>query len=219
MTVEAKICGINDAAAMHAAVDGGASFVGLVFYPPSPRDLTPESAASLAALVPAGIVRVGLFVDAEDDVIAAARDAAGLDMAQLHGSESPQRCDEVRERFGLKAMKALKIADAADVDAAAVYDGHVDWLMFDAKAPASMAGALPGGNALRFDWTLLAGWKWPVPWMLAGGLTADNVATAWWPAPVSAMMRFLPMRRASRIWPMQLLILCAPVWLSSSRLK
>lgn len=178
MTIEAKICGINDAAAMRAAVGGGAAFVGLVFYPPSPRKLTPESAAPLAALVPAGVVRVGLFVDAEDDVIAAARDAAGLDMAQLHGSESPQRCDEVRERFELKVMKALKVGEAADVDAAAAYEGHVDWLMFDAKAPAGMKGALPGGNALAFEWALLAGRTFPVPWMLAGGLTPDNVGEA-----------------------------------------
>jgi phosphoribosylanthranilate isomerase len=178
MTVRAKICGINDAAAMHAAIDGGASFVGLVFYPPSPRNVTPGLAAALAALVPEGVVRVGLFVDADDATIAAACKHARLDMAQLHGRESPARCDAVRARFGVKVMKALKIAEATDIDAADDFDGHADWLMFDAKAPASLAGALPGGNALAFEWALLAGRRFPLPWMLAGGLTPGNVAEA-----------------------------------------
>jgi phosphoribosylanthranilate isomerase len=178
MTVQAKICGINDAAAMQAAIAGKADFVGLVFYPPSPRNVTPEAAAPLAALVPDGVVRVGLFVDADDALIAAAHRHARLDMAQLHGSEPPQRCAEIRRRFGLKTMKAIKIADAADIDAAAAWYDHVDWLMFDAKAPATMKGALPGGNALAFEWALLAGRTFPHPWMLAGGLNPANVAEA-----------------------------------------
>lgn len=178
MSVHAKICGINDAPAMHAAIDGGAAFVGLVFYPPSPRNVTPQAAAPLAALVPDGIIKVGLFVDPDDTLIAAAHAAAQLDMIQLHGSETPQRCDAVRARFGLKVMKALKIADAPDIDAASAYAGHVDWLMFDAKAPDNMAGALPGGNALAFEWALLAGRTFFAPWMLAGGLNPDNVAEA-----------------------------------------
>ncbi len=178
MTVRAKICGINDAAAMRAAIDGDAAFVGLVFYPPSPRNVTPEAAGPLAALVPPSVVRVGLFVDPDDTLIAAAHRHAALDMAQLHGSESPARCDEIRDRFGLKVMKALKIAEAADIEAADAYIGHVDWLMFDARTPTGMKGALPGGNALAFEWALLAGRSFAVPWMLAGGLTPDNVAEA-----------------------------------------
>ncbi|MEK9661885.1 MAG: phosphoribosylanthranilate isomerase [Alphaproteobacteria bacterium] len=178
MAVQAKICGINDAVAMHAAIDGGADFVGLVFYPPSPRNVPPDVAAPLAELVPNDITRVGLFVDPDDALIEAARDAAGLDMAQLHGNESPARCDEVRQRFGLPVMKALKIAEAADLDAVDAYAGHVDWLMFDAKAPADMKGALPGGNALAFEWALLSGRSFSRPWMLAGGLNPANIAEA-----------------------------------------
>jgi phosphoribosylanthranilate isomerase len=99
-------------------------------------------------------------------------------MVQLHGSESPERCAQIRERFNIPVMKAIKIADTADIDAAVAYTGHVDWLMFDAKAPAGMTGALPGGNALAFEWALLAGRRFPVPWMLAGGLNPENVAEA-----------------------------------------
>jgi phosphoribosylanthranilate isomerase len=140
--------------------------------------VTPAAAAPLAALVPKSIIRVGLFVDPEDALIAAACDSAGLGMLQLHGSESPARCSSIRESTGLAVMKAIKIADAADIDAAGAYAGHVDWLMFDAKAPADMKGALPGGNALAFEWALLAGRRFSVPWMLAGGLNPENIAEA-----------------------------------------
>ncbi len=178
MNITAKICGINDAAAMQTAVDAGARFVGLVFYPPSPRALEPDAAAALADLVPAGVTKVGLFVDPEDTLLDHVRDKVSLDMVQLHGAESPERCRSVRSRTGLPVMKAIKVASADDLAAADDYDGAVDWLMFDAKAPADMANALPGGNALAFDWTLLAGRDWPVPWMLAGGINAGNVAEA-----------------------------------------
>ncbi len=178
MAVTAKICGINDAAAMRSAVAGGAGFVGLVFYPPSPRSLTPEAAAELAALVPDGITKVGLFVDPDDALLTQVLDHVPLDLLQLHGSETPERCADIRKRFGRPVMKAIKVATADDVSAANDYCDTVDWLMFDAKAPASMTDALPGGNALPFDWTLLAGRSWPVPWMLAGGLDPDNIATA-----------------------------------------
>ena len=174
--VDAKICGINDATAMRTAVAAGARFVGLVFYPPSPRSLDPAAAADLAALVPDGITKVGLFVDPDDDFIDAVLDAVSLDMIQLHGSEPPERCQALRARTGLPVMKAIKVSTRDDIDAADAYIGSVDWLMFDAKAPADLAGALPGGNALTFDWTLLSDLTFPVPWMLAGGLDPDNVA-------------------------------------------
>src|SRR5690606_2255505 len=128
-------CGINDAAAMHAAIAGGARFVGLVFYPPSPRALTPERAAELAALVPEGVTRVGLFVDPDDALLARVLAAVPLDLLQLHGEETPARCREIGERFALPVMKAIKVAGAADVEAADAYAGAVDWLMFDARAP------------------------------------------------------------------------------------
>ncbi|UCH74233.1 MAG: phosphoribosylanthranilate isomerase [Rhodospirillales bacterium] len=178
MTVRAKICGLNNPEAVAAAVTGGAAFVGFVFYPPSPRAVTPERAAGLAADVPGSVGKVGLFVDADDDEIDAALAATALDILQLHGTESPERVSELRARTGLRVMKAIPVAAPADVERAPDYYEAADWLMFDAKPPKDMAGALPGGNALAFDWLLLKGWDFPLPWMLAGGLDADNVAEA-----------------------------------------
>ena len=178
MTVEAKICGISGAEAMAAAIDGGAAFVGLVFYPPSPRYVTPEAAADLAALVPAGIVKTGLYVDAEDAVFEATVAAGTLDLLQLHGDESPDRVRALKDAFGLPVMKAIKVAGPEDLAAADAYLGVADRLLFDAKAPKEMTGALPGGNALAFDWQLIAGRDWACPWMLSGGLTADNLEEA-----------------------------------------
>lgn len=178
MKVEAKICGINSAAAMAAAVEGGAAYVGLVFYPPSPRAVDAAEAARLASLAAKPVVKVGLFVDAEDETIADVVDNVALDMLQLHGAESPARVAAIKDRFGLPVMKAVKIAGPDDLETVADYAGVADRILFDAKAPAGMAGALPGGNALAFDWQLLAGRRWPLPWMLSGGLDAENVAEA-----------------------------------------
>jgi phosphoribosylanthranilate isomerase len=178
MTVEAKICGINSPEAMRAAVDGGAAFVGLVFYPPSPRSLTPERAAELAALAPAPVLKVGLVVDMDDAGIERILAAVPLDLLQLHGSETPERVRAIRARTGVATMKAIKVATEDDVAAAERYVGVADRLLFDAKAPPEMTGALPGGNALMFDWQLLGGRRWPCPWMLSGGLDATNVAEA-----------------------------------------
>lgn len=178
MPVKVKICGLNSAAAVAAAVAGGASHLGFVFYPASPRALQPASAAGLVRIVPKGIVKVGLFVDAGDETIEAVLKEAPLDMLQLHGDESPCRVKELRRRFGLPVMKALRIASAVDIAAADEYLPTADWLLFDAKPPASMKGALPGGNALSFDWALLAGRRWNRPWMLSGGLNLGNLAAA-----------------------------------------
>lgn len=178
MTVRAKICGLNDPAAVRAAVEGGAAFVGFVFYPPSPRAVTPDRAAELASMVPAAVGKVGLFVDAGDDEIDAALTKASLDMLQLHGSESPERVAELRRRTGLKVMKVFKLAGPEDLEPVPAWYDVADWLMFDAKPPKDMKNALPGGNALAFDWLLLKDWEFPLPWMLAGGLDAGNVAEA-----------------------------------------
>ena len=174
----AKICGVNSRAAMDAARQGGAAFVGLVFYPPSPRAVTPGQAAEIAGGEPALTRTVGLFVDAGDDEIATAVARAPLDLLQLHGSETPDRVAAIRERFGLPVMKAVKVAEAGDLAAADSYGEVADWLLFDAKPPKELKDALPGGNAVSFDWSLLAGRDWPVPWMLSGGLDAGNVAEA-----------------------------------------
>lgn len=178
MAVKAKICGLNHPAAIAAAVAGGASHVGFVFYPPSPRSIDPLKAASLAAGIPDGIVKVGLFVDASDEDFARTLAEAKLDMLQLHGDETPRRIKDVRRKFGKPVMKALKVASAADIAAADEYLPVVDWLLFDAKPPPDMKGALPGGNAISFDWSLIAGRGWSKPWMLSGGLNERNLADA-----------------------------------------
>lgn len=178
MSVRVKICGVNSRPALDAAIAGGAGFIGFNFYPPSPRALTPEAAAALAAAVPPVIAKVGVLVDEPDERIAEILARVSLDMLQPHGKETPSRVDDIRRRFGLPVMKALKIAEAADLAVADRYFGHADWLLFDAKPPPQMTGALPGGNALSFDWQLLAGRSWPSPWMLSGGLTPENLAEA-----------------------------------------
>jgi len=178
MPVTAKICGINDPVAMQTAVAAGAHFVGLVFYPPSPRAVTPDEAAALTALVPPGVTRVGLFVDAEDAAIDAVLSAAPLDMLQLHGKEPPERVAALKRRFGIAVMKAIPVAGEDDLTRADGYRDVADWLMFDAKPPKDMTNALPGGNALTFEWQLLAGRQWSLPWMLAGGLNSGNAAEA-----------------------------------------
>ncbi len=176
--MRAKICGINSAATMDAAVEGGAAYVGLAFYPPSPRALTPAAAALLAARVPPGIAKVGLFVDASDSEIAAVLAAVPLELLQLHGGETPERVAEIRQRHGVAVMKVQKVTSAEDLTGLEAYFPHIACLLFDAKAPPGMKNALPGGNALSFDWRLLSGRDWPCPWMLAGGLSIANVEEA-----------------------------------------
>ncbi|GIK98500.1 MAG: N-(5'-phosphoribosyl)anthranilate isomerase [Alphaproteobacteria bacterium] len=178
MAVGAKICGLSTPDTVAAAVAGGAAFVGFVFYARSPRAVTPDEAASLGRLVPPSVGKVGLFVDEGDDRLAQVLAACPLDLLQLHGSETPARIAEIRARSGVQVMKAISVAGAVDIASAAPYAEAADWLMFDAKPPGDMAGALPGGNALSFDWRLLAGRQWARPWMLAGGLHAGNLAEA-----------------------------------------
>ena len=178
MTVTAKICGINDPEAMRAAITGRASHVGLVFYPPSPRAVSPGEAMALSAVVPERVLKVGLFVDPEDDQIDKTLSVVKLDMLQLHGDETPDRVRDLKARTGKKVMKVIKVSEPEDLVRAEAYVRIADALMFDAKPPKGMKDALPGGNAVSFDWRVLSGRKWPLPWMLAGGLTKDNVATA-----------------------------------------
>ncbi len=175
MTVAVKICGLNTAETIAAAVEGGAAYLGFNFYPKSPRAVTPETAARLAAAVPANVAKVALVVDAEDRLLDEVAEALSPDIFQLHGRETPERVAAIKARNGRRVMKALSIATEADVAAARAYEGVADLLMFDAKPP---PGGLPGGNGLPFDWRLLKDSRWSVPWMLAGGLTPDNVAEA-----------------------------------------
>jgi phosphoribosylanthranilate isomerase len=177
MTVAAKICGLSSEATVAAALEGGATYLGFVFYPPSPRAVSPDRAAKLCAAVPAGVQRVGMFVDAEDDAIRAILDIAPIDILQFHGHESPDRVAEVKHRFGRPVMKAIAVAGPEDVLVASRYEDEADLLLFDAKPP-RRADALPGGNGLAFDWHLIAGRKWRRPWLLSGGLTAELLAEA-----------------------------------------
>ncbi len=178
MTVRAKICGLNSRESVEAAVAGGAAYVGLMFYPRSPRYVAPDLAAQLAALVPADVCRTAVLVDPDDDLLAHLVATVPLDLLQLHGSETPERVRAVRAHFGLPVMKAVQVAGMQDLDRARLYRASADRLLFDAKPPKTMADALPGGNALAFDWQLLSDVEWPLPWMLSGGLDADNVAEA-----------------------------------------
>ena len=174
--VKTKICGLRRASDVAACAAAGAAYVGFVFFPKSPRHLTLEAAKLLALEVPVGIAKVALTVNAPDAELDALIDAVPLDMLQLHGAESPDRVAEIRARFGLPVMKAVGISDEGDLAALEAYGSVCDQLLVDAKPP--KGADLPGGNGLSFDWRLIAGRRWAVPWMLAGGLTPDNVADA-----------------------------------------
>ena len=176
MSVEAKICGLNDPAAVAAAVDGGADYLGFNFFAASPRVVTPEIAARLGADVPDGVLKVGVVVDAVDEALAQITAGAGIQMLQLHGRETPVRVAKIKARFGLPVIKVVAIAGPDDVDGARAYEDVADRLMFDARPPEG--ASRPGGNALAFDWGLIRDSQWRLPWFLAGGLDADNVAEA-----------------------------------------
>jgi phosphoribosylanthranilate isomerase len=174
--IRTKFCGLSRPEDVTAAADAGAAYVGFVFFPKSPRNVSIEQAAALAVTVPVGIAKVALVVNASDAELNAIVEAVPLDMLQLHGAESVERVREVRARYGLPVMKAVGVADAGDLPALDAYAMAADQLLIDAKPPKN--ADLPGGNGLSFDWRLIAGKSWPVPWMLAGGLTPDNVAEA-----------------------------------------
>ncbi|MFN6926182.1 MAG: phosphoribosylanthranilate isomerase [Tabrizicola sp.] len=176
MEVRVKICGLRTAADVAAVAAAGAAYAGFVFFPKSPRHLTVEAARALALAAPEGLCKVALTVDADDATLDAIVGAVPLDMLQLHGHESPERVAEVKARYGLPVMKALGVADEGDLAGLLEMSLAADQLLIDAKPP--KGADLPGGNGLAFDWRLLVGRKWLRPWMLAGGLTPDNVARA-----------------------------------------
>ncbi|MCW3837951.1 phosphoribosylanthranilate isomerase [Sphingomonas canadensis] len=174
MSVTAKICGLSTPETLDAAVRGGASHVGFVFFAPSPRNLGFDRAAGLAARVPGHVGRVGVFVDPDNALVEAAVAAGRLDVLQLHKTCAARRAD-LRARFGLPVWAAIPVQKRADLAAA----GHIeaaDRILYDAKTPEG--AALPGGMGLRFDWRLLEGFAHPLPWALSGGLDAGNVAEA-----------------------------------------
>jgi phosphoribosylanthranilate isomerase len=171
MTARVKICGLNSADSIDEAVGARADWIGFVFFPPSPRFVTPAEAASLSARHPGGPPRVGLFVDPTDAVVAETLATMKLDVLQLYAPHD--RVVALRARFGLPVWHAIGVSSAADLPSAAA---GVDALLLDAKPPPD--ATRPGGNAAAFDWQLLRGWTAPVPWLLAGGLTPGNVAAA-----------------------------------------
>jgi phosphoribosylanthranilate isomerase len=174
--VAVKICGLTQPSDVHAVAQAGAVYCGFVFFPKSPRNVSFQQAAAMAVEAPIGLAKVALTVNADDAFLDALTAAVPLDMLQLHGNETPARVREVKERYGLPVMKAVGVADATDLPALDDYMKVADQILVDAKPPKN--ADLPGGNGLTFDWRLIAGRRWAVPWMLAGGLTAENVAEA-----------------------------------------
>lgn len=175
--INVKICGLSTPETVQAAIAAGVNYVGFVFHAPSPRAVTAAQAVLLAREVPAEVKKVGLFVDAADGFIADVLDQMKLDYLQLHGAETPERVAQIRAMFGVPVIKAIAILGHEDIVRARSHEAVCDILLFDAKPPQS-AKALPGGNGLVFDWTLLAGQAWGCPWMLSGGLDAQNLAEA-----------------------------------------
>lgn len=178
MPTKVKICGLRTAEALDTALEGRADFVGLVFYPPSPRNLSLADAAGLARRARGRAQVVALVVDAADDLIDRILVEVNPDVFQLHGIETPERALAIRARTGRPVMKAVKVAAAPDAESALVYRGAGDLILFDAKTAGSASELLPGGNGIPFDWRALAGVKDRVAFMLSGGLTPDNVADA-----------------------------------------
>ncbi|ODP39468.1 phosphoribosylanthranilate isomerase [Sphingomonas turrisvirgatae] len=175
MPVSAKICGLSTAETLDAAVAGGASHVGFVFFPPSPRHVTIEQAAALAQRVPAHVGRVGVFVDPEDALLDQAIRAGRLDAIQLH-RVTPARAASIGSRTRLPVWGAVAVKTRADLDGANALRGAVQRVLYDAKVPED--AKLPGGMGLRFDWSLLQDFAHPLPWALSGGLDPANVAEA-----------------------------------------
>lgn len=178
MSTEVKICGLKTREAMTAALDGGADYVGLVFYPPSPRSLIPGEARALADQARGRARIVALVVDADDAWLDDIAQRVRPDLYQLHGSETIARALAIRDRLGTPVMKAIKVETAADASEALAWRGTAERILFDAKAPKGLVGALPGGNGLSFDWHMLDDVRGKIDFMLSGGLTADNVAAA-----------------------------------------
>jgi phosphoribosylanthranilate isomerase len=176
MDVVVKICGLSTQPTLAAALKAGADMVGFVFFPPSPRFVSPEAAAALAADARGRAEVTALTVDADDATLAAIVDAVRPDWLQLHGRETPERVAAISKRFGIKVMKAIGVSASGDLARARAYAEVADRLLLDAKAP--KGAVLPGGNGAPFDWTILGGFRAPLPYLLSGGLSPANVTEA-----------------------------------------
>ncbi|MDN3645137.1 phosphoribosylanthranilate isomerase [Pontixanthobacter aestiaquae] len=173
MTTQIKICGITTSEAMSAALDAGATHIGLVYFEPSPRHIALPDASRLRAMARGRAKAVLLLVNADIETTSRAIEAVKPDVIQFHGNETPEWCALVSDQLKLEVWKALGVKDAPTLAKSARYDGKVDRLLFDAPAK-----ALPGGTGTSFDWSLLTEFDHQMPWGLAGGLTPDNVAEA-----------------------------------------
>jgi phosphoribosylanthranilate isomerase len=174
--IAVKICGLSQPEHVAAAVEAGARYLGFVFFAKSPRNVSIETATALAIDVPPGVAKVALVVNAGNDLLDDIAARVPLDMWQLHGKETPERVAEVRARYGLPVMKAVGISSADDLAELAAQAEVADQILVDAKPPRD--AEVPGGQGVAFDWRLIAGRNWAKPWMLAGGLTAQNVKLA-----------------------------------------
>jgi phosphoribosylanthranilate isomerase len=176
MKLDIKICGLKSEEAVAAALEGGASHIGFIFFPPSPRNVAPETAFRLRSAARGRALAVAVTVDADDRLLDRLVATVEPDMLQLHGKEAPERVVQLRERHGLPIIKALAISSAADLERVAHYYAIADRLLLDARPP--KGATLPGGNGVSFDWRLLAGLDPGLDYMLSGGLNAANIATA-----------------------------------------
>ena len=168
-----KICGLSEPNSLTAAIEAGADFIGLVFYEASPRHVEIEVAKYLSSFIPDNVEIVGLFVNPDDEYLTRVLHDVPLTMIQLHGDETPTRVTENKNKFNLPVMKALSISSKKDLENIVHYENIADWLLFDAKGE-----KLPGGNGITFDWNILKNHESKTPWMLAGGLNADNAGEA-----------------------------------------
>ncbi|MFK7838849.1 MAG: phosphoribosylanthranilate isomerase [Bdellovibrionales bacterium] len=172
---DVKICGLSDPENLNAAITAGARYLGFVFYEPSPRNVSFDTAWNLARAVPTGVRSVGLFVDPDDHMLERILTGIQLDMVQLHGNETPGRINEIKERYAMPVMKAIRIHDENDLEDLDGFEAAADWLLFDAKPPKA---DLPGGTGETFDWNILKNKTFKKPWMLSGGLDINNVQDA-----------------------------------------
>ena len=170
-----KICGLSDPQNLQTAIDAGTRFVGFVFYEPSPRNVSFDTAWNLARAVPTSIRSVGLFVDPDDELLERVLTGIQLDMVQLHGNETPGRVAEIKDKYKMEVMKAIRVREESDLEGIEGFDAAADWLLFDSKPEKA---TLPGGTGHSFDWSLLEGRTFAKPWMLGGGLSPENVGDA-----------------------------------------
>ena len=170
-----KICGLSDPQNLQTAIDAGTRFVGFVFYEPSPRHVSFDTAWNLARAVPTSIRSVGLFVDPDDELLERVLTGIQLDMVQLHGNETPGRVAEIKDKYKMEVMKAIRVREESDLEGIEGFEAAADWLLFDSKPEKA---TLPGGTGHSFDWSLLEGRTFSKPWMLGGGLSPENVGDA-----------------------------------------